>query len=210
MRGVNIERKRLAGLLVITLLCVGFDACGDASKDVRSSSHTALKPTTTAAMSGAIVSNPTPHPTAKPDNDGDGDNGNDDDRWGSAASSTDRRAVVALVKRYYAVAAAGDGAQGCALIYSLLAEEIPELYGEPPGPPSLRGGTCAVVMSKVYRQKHRQLVAKVAMIDVIGVRVKRLRGLALLRFKGGPERDIPVHREHRAWRIAALLDGGLG
>jgi hypothetical protein len=210
MRVANIERKRLTGLLVMTLLCVWFGACGDASKNVRSSSQAASKPIATAATSGAIVSNPTLHRRAKPDNDGDGDNGNDDDRWGSATSATDRRAVVSLVKHYYAVAAAGDGARGCALIYSLLAEEIPELYGEPPGPPSLRGGTCAVVMSKVYRQKHRQLVAKIATIDVIGVRVKRLRGLALLRFKGSPERDIPVHREHHAWRIDALLDGGLG
>ncbi len=194
----------------MALLCVGFDACGDASTGVRSSSRKASKPAAIAATTGTVVSNPVAPSTAKPDNDGDGDNGSDDDRWGSAASATDRRAVVRLVKHYYAVAAAGEGARGCALIYSLLAEEIPELYGEPPGPPSLRGGTCSAVMYKVFRQKHRLLAADVATIDVIGVRVKRLRGLALLRFKGSPERDIPVHREHGAWRIDALLDGGLG
>lgn len=212
MRRGHVNTTRFSSLLAVALLlfvCLG--ACGEAGRDTHSGSQVTFNATTTATTSGTTVSNAvTRHDLGKSDNDGDGDNGDDDDRWGHAASEADREAVVALVKRYYGFAAAGDGGAGCALIYSLLAEEIPELYGEPPGPPSLRGGTCAAVMSKVFKQKHRQLVADTASIDVIGVRAKRLRGLALLRFKGSPERDIPVHREHNAWKINALLDGGLG
>jgi len=151
--------------------------------------------------------------TASPagrDNDGDGDGGGDDERWGHAAAAGDRRAVVALVKRYYAVAAAGNGSEACSLLYSLFAEEVPEVYGEPPGEPALRGKTCAIVTSKLFKQRRRRLSVQRASLEVVGVRVRGLRGLALLRFKGKPERDIPVHRERRMWKIDALIDGGLG
>jgi hypothetical protein len=190
---------------------MGFSACGGAGavSPTRSDSTTRAAPR--APMSARIVSDRALHSRqGRSDNDGDGDNGNDDNRWGYAASPVYRRAVVALLERYYALASAGDGAAGCSLTYSLLAEEIPELYGEPPGPPGLRGSTCEQVMSKLFRQKHRQLVADSATLEVIGVRVKRLRGLALLHFRGSPERDIPVHLEHGAWRVDAVLDGAIG
>jgi hypothetical protein len=146
----------------------------------------------------------------KADNDRDGDGGADDNLWGHAASAADRRDIVALVKRYYAIAAAGDGARACAILYSLFAEEVPETYGEPPGDPALRGKTCAAVMSKVFKQRRRQLIQEAPSLKVIGVRIRGLRGLALLSFRGIGERDILVHREKRLWRIDALLDGGLG
>ncbi len=210
-RGTSPKTRALSSLLVLALCSVGVSACGGAGKGASADSHAASNAAATATTVRTVVSDPAlHHHQVKSDNDGDGDNSDDDIRWGNAASAAERQAVITLVRRYYALAAASNGAAGCSLIYSLLAEEIPELYGEPPGPPSLRGGTCAVVMSELFKHKHRQLVADSATLEVIGVRVKRLRGLALLHFAGSPERDIPVHREHRAWRIDALLDSGLG
>jgi hypothetical protein len=143
--------------------------------------------------------------------DKDDDNGKDDIAWGRAASAADRRAVTSVVKSYYAAAAAGDAVRACSLMYSIFAEEIPEEYGEsPPGPPGLHGTTCAAVLAKLFKQQHRRLVADLATLEVTRVRLKGRRGLAILHFRTAAHREIPVHRERRAWKIDALLDGGFG
>jgi hypothetical protein len=169
-----------SSLSALALCCMGFSACGGASAVSGTRSDSTASAAPRAPLAARVVSNRSPHSRqGRSDNDGDGDNGKDDNGWGHAASPVDRQAVVGLLKRYYAVATAGDAAAGCALIYSLLAEEVPELYGEPPGPPSLRGSTCEEVVSKLFRQKHRQLVVDSATLEVIGVRVKRQDGKTL-------------------------------
>jgi hypothetical protein len=203
--------RSLFALLIAIALSSVATACGGVSKGAGSTSHVSSQ--TAASSSASASTSPGATQASRPvenDNDGDGDGGADDNGWGHAASTGDRRAVVALVKRYYAFAAADDGTAACSLIYSIFAEEIPEVYGEPPGEPALRGKTCGVVMSKFFRQIHRWLTTDLATLEVIDVRVKGLRGLALLSFKNTPEHDIPVHLEHRVWKIDALLDGGLG
>src|SRR5258705_4632253 len=77
----------------------------------------------------------------KYDNDADFDNDThentgyydgDDNRiraWGHAPSAADRGTIAALVNRYFAAAAAGDGAKACPLMYSILEEAIAEDYG---------------------------------------------------------------------------------
>lgn len=149
------------------------------------------------------------------DRDGDSDNksnsyydGDDNNvrGFGHAASRAGRHAITALTKRYYAATAADDGANACSMMASALAKAIPEDQGRPPGPPYLRGKTCAVVMSKLFKQYHRQLAAYVATLDVDGVRISGGRGLAVLRFTTLPGRQIAVEREHGVWKIDALLD----
>lgn len=207
-------KAMLALPLVIALL--GVSACGGADKGAGS----AAKVSNAAATSGTSATTSTPATTTfkatpaqhphKNDRDGDSDNNNDDYAYGHPASAADKRAVTALVKRYYTAAAAGNGARACSLIYSLFAEDIPEVYGEPPGPPALRGSTCATVMSKLFRQNHHQLMVDLAELKVTDVRVKRRHALALLGFKTTPPRDIRVHRERGAWKIDEVLDSGVG
>jgi hypothetical protein len=207
-------------LLAIALFSAGVTACGGVSKGTGSVSQTS---------SGAVASSSTPvatapsvastQPNLKRDRDNDYDNSSNsyydkDDSvilgYGHAAGAADRQAVAAVVKRYYAAAAAGDGAKGCSLIYSIYAETIPENYGRPPaGPPALRGKTCAEVMSKVFKQRQPQLAADSATLKVTGARLEGNRGWALMSFKTMPARSILVHRERGAWKIYALLDSEL-
>jgi hypothetical protein len=211
--------RSLLALFAI-VFSTGATACGGASKGAGSASQTSpgavASSSTQATTASSIASTQT---NLKRDRDGDYDNsGNgtydkDDSvvlRYGHAAGASDRQAVAAVVKRYYAAAAAGDGAKGCSLIYSIFAETIPEDYGRPPaGPPALRGKTCAAVMSKVFKQSQPQLAADYATLKVTGVRLEGNRGWALLSFKAMPARSILVHSERGAWKIYALLDTGL-
>jgi hypothetical protein len=203
--------KSLLALLAIALLSLDAVACGGSSKGTDPVSQASSNAAATGSAPATTASSTTPAmQPVKSDNDNDGDNGEDDFNWGQAASAADSQAATALVKRYYAVAAAGDGAMACALIYSIFAEEISEVYGQPPGPAALRGKTCAAVMSKLFKQERQQLIVDNATLEVARVRVKEKRGLVLLSFKGMPQRNIPVHRELGAWKIDALLDSGLG
>jgi hypothetical protein len=191
--------------LVIALL--GVTACGGAGKGAGSAAKNAASTSGTSATTTTPKATEPEHPH-KTDRDGDSDN--NDYAYGRPANAADKRAVRALVKRYYTAAAASDGTKACSLIYSIFAEEIPEVYGEPPGPSALRGSTCAAVMSKLFKQNHHQLVVDLAELKVTDVRVKRHHALALLSFKAMPPRDIRVHRERRAWKIDELLDSGVG
>jgi hypothetical protein len=122
--------------------------------------------------------------------------------YGHAASAADRRTIAALVKRYYAAAAASDGAKACPLIYSTQEEAIPEDYGRPPGPAYARGKTCAVVMSKMFAHAHNKLAGG---FEVTGVRVEGREARALLGSRTVPARFVVVTRERGAWKIDELI-----
>lgn len=175
------------------------------SSSTTSSTETGSSTRTTSGHSGAKAGAP------KDFNDGDNDAGGDDDLeildFGHAASIAQTRIITSLVKRYYAAAAADEGRVICRLLYSLYSEVIVENNGRPPGPPSLRGKTCTVVLSKIYAQQHKQMAADVATLHVIGVRVEGKKALALLHFAGKEEpRHIEIHKEFGTWKIDALLD----
>jgi hypothetical protein len=146
----------------------------------------------------------------KKDADNDDDNPSNshydgDDYFGQAASAADKRAVAALVKRYYTAAAAGDGAAACSLVYAIVAEAVPEEFNSS----ALRGKTCAVVATKLFKQRHQQLATDLAKLQVTGVRVKGRRGWVLLSFGEMFERRMLVHREGGAWKIETLLNVGV-
>ena len=150
------------------------------------------------------------------DNDIDNSSGSyfdGDDRivraFGHAASATDRQAITAFVKRYYRVAAALDGAKGCAMQSASISKSLPEVLGRRPGPPYLSGKTCAEVLTKVFRQNYRQIVVYAANLQVSSVRLGGQEGYAILAFKGLPGRALRLFREHGVWKIGALLDGEL-
>jgi hypothetical protein len=132
------------------------------------------------------------------------------EKYGHAAPAADRRDVIALTKRYYAAAVAGDGAQACSMMLGSLARSVPASYGGPGGSPELRGTSCVAVLSKLFRREHSVLVAEAPSLRVTKVRLHGNGGLALLSFKTTPEpREISVSLEGSAWKMASLLDASL-
>jgi hypothetical protein len=204
------ETKPLAALMAVALLCVGAFACGTSNKGGSASkASSTLVPSSTgrrnsasnAAQGGGYL-------------ESDKDEDEDDEgpplktrednlmplAYGKEASQADEQAITALVKRYYAVAAAGDGAKGCSLLYSTLATDL----GEGQGPSAQ---TCATAMSRVFKQQHRQLAAdEVATMVVVDVRVKGNLAIATVGFRTQPVGRINLKREHHTWKINALID----
>jgi hypothetical protein len=183
--------KPLLGLFAIVLLCIAVAACGSSATSNTSS---------TAAAKRSVP---------KRDRDDDDDN-NDDDAsvldYGYAPSADERREIEALVVSYYAASAAEDGAKACTLLMPFVAESVAENLGHNPG---LRGKSCAVVMSKLFKLHHTELDAKNATLKFYSVRVGDGRGLIVLSFSVLPEvRKILLRRDSNgSWRLLSLLDG---
>jgi hypothetical protein len=179
--------RPLLGTLALLALCLGIAACGDSG----------------ARPAGASA--PSSH---ERDRDNDDDHNDDDARvlyYGHAADAADRRSSIALVKRYFAAAAAEDGKRACGLLVPLLAESVVEEDGRSPG---LRGRTCAAVVSKLFKMRHRMLLEKRAALEVIAVRVKGDRGLVVLNFPEIREaRQLGERRVDGRWKLHELLDG---
>jgi hypothetical protein len=223
--------RSLLASLAIVLLSLGVTACGDAGKGAGSSSRAPSKtvaksdaPTpgeSSTSSPGSFRGDEDDDETAsnhtsetKNDNDADFDNDTNEDTgyydsddngiraYGHAASAADRRTIATLVSRYFAAAAAGDGTKACPLIYSILAEAIPEDYGQPPGPAYARGKTCAVVMSKLFEHSRSQVAGG---FEVTGVRVEGNQARALLGSRTIPASFIVAKREHGVWKIDVLL-----
>jgi hypothetical protein len=214
---------------MITLLCLGVLACADARKDTRPISTTASSIPLQKTITGDYDYDD--YTNAPPSNDGDNDDDhtpkdrdNDSDNptdhyydkddnqirfFGHSAGTSDRHAIITLVKRYYATAVIEDGSTACKMIIVSLARSLPEDLGRPPGPPYLRGKTCATIMSKLFKQSHRQLTAYANALKVTSVRVDGDHGVAILSFKTLPTRQIRLAREGGAWKLEGLLDGEL-
>jgi hypothetical protein len=198
-----------ARLLLLTLLAVhmtiGFSACDG----------TDAKPQSAVGGGRAVVAK-TSSPTAGTDADGDRDSRNGqgydpDDRetfdFGRAARTADVHAVSEVLRRYYEMAAAGEGRWACRLVYSLIAEQTVEEYmtSEQPGS-SNAGMDCAVVLSRLFKQRHAELARKAAVLRIKVVRVMGNRGVALIDVGALADHHIFVHRERGAWKIYSLFD----
>jgi hypothetical protein len=89
----------------------------------------------------------------------------------------------------------------------VLAELVVEEYGRAA---ALRGKTCAVVLSKLFKQRLAQVRADDAMLTVSDVRVEGDHGFAMLGRPGArPKRYIGVKRERGMWRINEAVDASL-
>jgi hypothetical protein len=210
--------KLLFTMFAAALFSVGAIACGSASKGTVTAPRTSSHTSTASATQTTISSGTTTPDYTKTDRDKDNDirspyddtNNNSLLKFGSAANTSDRRAITALLKRYYAAATTQDGAKACSMIYSTLAEAVPEDYGvSPPGPPYMRGTTCPRVITLLFKHFHDQVVADNAALKVTQVRLNDRQGLALLSFGTMPERQIHLTREGHIWKIASLLDSEL-
>jgi hypothetical protein len=191
--GFDVWRSRLL-VLAAVLLCVSICACGAARQDTRSA----------ASIAAARMQ---PLGDEDRDNHGnlsylDGDDGSV--RYlGRAASPREAQVIAALVRRYYAAAAAGDATRACGLLYYIVEESLPEEYGRPPGPPYLSGAdSCEAVLSRVFARFHAQLALAPT---VTGVRVEGDHADALLGWTKLGAGFIEVKREGDVWKIDTPL-----
>lgn len=221
--------KSLLALFALGLLCIGVAACGSSSnrESASANSPSSSTPATTAHVdtTSPAVASPSGHPEPahkvtrsdleKYDRDEDDyihvpDDHNPAPAGFTPANAADKRAITALVKRYYAAALRGDGAGGCSMIDVGLVKAIPLDYGKL-GPSFLRRAApnCPAVMSLYFKHEHRLLSREVPAMQVARVSVKGDQGVAIMRFGPLHERFITQLREHGRWMIAAVLDGEL-
>jgi hypothetical protein len=216
--------KRLLAPLTTVLLSIGACACGNAGTQRNSASAASTAIPVLRFLGGDYDKDDYYSHESDADNDDiktsrDKDNDSDnkgnsyydsDDKviraFGRAADAAERRTIMALIKRDFAVAATEDGQTACSMIAANIAKGVPETLGRPPGPPYLQGTTCAVIMSKVFKQNHQQLAIYAATLEVTGVRVDGSRGLVVLRFRTLPGREIAIVRESGAWKLGVLID----
>jgi hypothetical protein len=202
----------------LALLAVGAAACGSAGE--RASPAPARSSGASATGSAAAGGASRPADLFKRDGDGDidrltqGSHDGDGDAiptFGPPAGAADRRAILALFRRYYANAAAGDGARACSMMDIPAAESVVEEHSRGKGPRSLQGKTCAQIMSTLFKRRHRELMEDIAGYRVLAVQVHGGGGLVLVRFPAKRElRELRVivRRDHGAWRMAVPLDAG--
>jgi hypothetical protein len=124
--------------------------------------------------------------------------------YGGAADARDRQSITALIERFYARAAAGDGRGACALLYGLVAETVVEEHDHGKGPRSLRGHTCAQVAGKLFAQNHRERVDDLAALRVTVVQVRGNHGWAVLDLGSKGEDLALVRRAGGGWRMDEL------
>lgn len=193
-------RRPVLALLATSLLggCVG--ACGGNGR---------LHGSSNGAAAAAHSSRAEALEGIKKDADGDRDSAvakgyDSDDYFGHAAANADRRAIMAVIERYYQAAASGDGQQGCRLLYSLLLETLPEEYEASAG--GRPEATCATIMSSLFRRRHEQLALDSAKLTFAGVRVDGAQGWALVHFGTERERRLLVHREGSVWKVDSVSD----
>jgi hypothetical protein len=209
--------RSLLASLSFVLLCVVTTACGEASRGRGSMSQAS----SSSDAPGDVLPSIAPGTTSAGGySRHDGDKDNDDEPHGNSdigndatallatysddLDATEKQRVIALVKRYYAAAAAGDGAKACSLLQSSLAVGLAEAHGQ-----STREGakTCASALSALFEQQHKQLAAdEVTTMGVTDVRRKGSLGLVILGFKRMPEGEILIEREGGDWKINSLLD----
>lgn len=204
--------KPLFAVIAVAVLGVSAAACDSVTTSVRSSAASDAR----SVMGDGDGDNPG---DVDGDNYADGDPDNDsrtsesyryhdkdDDpflHYGHPAGAADARAVAAVVKRYYAVAGAGNGTAACSLLSSGLSTSVPEDYGRGAGPSYLRGGrTCPAVMTTLFHHFHNQLAGPVEVTDV---RVKGSQAHAMLGSPTMPAGMLVLAREGRAWRLEELL-----
>jgi hypothetical protein len=207
---------------ILTTVLLGMCAVGCADTGKRPASRPRPSPGTRAdapaqAPAGSDAASTTSYTEVDADRDNDvgapyDDTNNDSVRdFGDPANAFDREAIAALIKRYYAAAAVGDGAMACSMLSPTLASSVAEDYGpRSAGPPYLHAGTsCPTLTTLLFRHFRSRIAAEIPLLEVRRVRIHQHQGLALLSFGRLPERQIPVAHEEGSWKIDALLDSEL-
>lgn len=187
--------RSLLALLLAAAVGAALAACGSSSGDAH----------VRGANAGAGNAGAQAH--RKKDRDNDEDNNDDDEHvlaFGQPAQPAERRAITALVDSYFAAAAAENGHRACALLTPFVAQSVPEMWGHTA---ALRGRSCPVVMTKLFKLHHALLAGKQATMQVIRVGVEGDHSLIALEFGSIHEaRQMPARRVGGRWTILYLLD----
>jgi hypothetical protein len=204
-KGVAVLAKRTNSLLAcacVVLLAAGALGCGSSGANSSSARERA-------ALAAAV---------GKHDGDGDDDSFGqgpaDTDKdaiatYGPAADPTERQAIVSVIRRYYAAAAADDGAEVCSLTYSLFAESLVEAHSRGRGAPALRGDSCAQVAAKLLAGRHSEIARDLAALRVTVIQLRERQGWAVARFGIANERIVQLqHLPDGAWAMNVLLYRG--
>lgn len=126
-------------------------------------------------------------------------------RVGHPASPAQANTIEALVRRYYAVAATGDGAKACSMMARSFAQATPLDYGKF-GPPYLHGAkTCARVTTLQFEHSRDQITSPIQ-ITAVHIETEN-RAYAYFGSRTTPASEIAVLREGGNWKIGALLGG---
>jgi hypothetical protein len=236
--GIKLDRlERLLALAAIVLLGTVVGGCSNTSKSTTSASQAVAETTTTKtnpeqehiqdnAPYDSDHDTDLTHPDeddngkpAAPDMDNDGDNEtkqfpyDSDDKstlaFGHPAGAADRKQITALVRRYYPVAVAADGATACSLLSATYAAAVPQDLGtSPPGPSFAKGTTCATSVTNYLRHYHPELAARFPKLKISLIRVRGPQGMAILSFPKA-EREMNLVREGHTWRMLSLFDAEL-
>ena len=207
-RDPKIRRKlALVALLVLGAVSGAAAGCGGASKAASASGTTGAS---TAAVSTSTAKLPQPETQSDADLDSDtypGEPDNDKNHvFGHVADASDRQAALALVERYFAAAAAGDGAAACGLMYSSLSESMAEDYGAVAGSPYMRGTTCPAVMSGLLKHFRARLATERATLKVAQVRVRGNFTSVRMGFAGAPAKFyLELRKERGTWRLDRMI-----
>jgi hypothetical protein len=215
-RGSGVGAVRWAGVLLAVGLGAYASACGGTGES------TATRASSAATAGGVVSRTTNTGPGAKgilatkPTSQGARGLGLDapvspDDRrhfgfYGHPADASDRQAIVAVIKRYYAVAAEENAKKACTLIVPSLAKALPLEYGQL-GAPYLRGAkTCQGVLSRMFKHGHHELSAP---ITVIGVFIKGEQAYAPIDSKRLALSRITLGQVRGTWTITDPLAGRL-
>jgi hypothetical protein len=212
----------IASLALATAGSLAAAGCGSAKRSSGQGAKPAAASTASRAASTTVASSSVPHYPGVPqfpgDSDGDNDQNSDEGMRtpGHRGSPADTRAIAAAIKRYYSVAIADDGAGACAMLAASLVKTVPIEYGH--GASYLRGKTCAVIMSKLFKHLRRQVVSVATTQRMIEVRLEGDHGYAALHVDLPCLRDacvlnarklnvanVLVKWEGNSWKIDSLL-----
>jgi hypothetical protein len=206
--------RYLSGLLLTMLLGCGIAACGSTTASTTSQAASDTVPTGIVPKATAPLKAP-PRPgiddTYDEDDKASRDVEEHDDEeieiYGKPASPSEWQAAAAFAKAYFTAAAAENGAAACALLVPSLAQGMGGNYEKPSDPSYLHGKTCAEVMTKFFKHRHKLMTAEAAGFEVTDVRVTSRTAFVLLAFKGIRERRyMGVERFGKGWKLEALID----
>jgi hypothetical protein len=199
--------------LAMALLSLGMLACGGTGKVSGTTTlSSSANAGATSPRSKTASSSAAPGSYWKNDADKDSDDyahsgtlpDDDDDSklvalYPGKPSQASQREIAAIVKSYYAAAAADDGTKACELLDSSLAAGLSENAGS--------AASCVTPIDRLFAQERQQLSEdEVSTMVLTGIHMNGELALALLGFRKAPERELQLEREGRAWKIGALVD----
>jgi hypothetical protein len=126
--------------------------------------------------------------------------------FGSEAPSAERRLIWRLAQSYLDARTAGRWAEACPHLTAELKRRFAELAR---GAPRLRRAGCGAILAAVHRTIPESIRAQRGPIGMASVRLEDDLGFAIYRAADGAFYSLPIVREGRNWKVAAVDAGRL-